>query len=73
MNSVTLILYKIKKLKHEDYEVGYAVASTYISETRNLNPLFSDKYKSFISKLLADSIYIYESSKAAINEIKPNK
>lgn len=64
---------ELKKLQYENYEVGYAVASTYISETRNHNPFFSDKYRRFISKLLADSIYIYENSKIAIKKIKPSK
>lgn len=64
---------EFKTLIYDGYEIGYAVASTYISDTRNHNPRFSVKFKKFISNLYKDSIYIYEASKNAINVIKPDR
>lgn len=64
---------ELKTLKYKEFDVGYAVASTYISITRNQNPLFSKDLKRFISYLYNDSIYIYNGSKVAIETLQPEK
>lgn len=71
----TLSIYTIKdlkELKYNEFDVGYSVASTYISMTRNHNPLFSKKFLKFISHLYFDSMFIYMCSKSAIEIIKPD-
>lgn len=64
---------ELKTLQYKGYEIGYAIASTYISETRNHSPLFSNQFKQFISYLYIDSSRIYDCCNNAIEKLNPDK
>lgn len=66
-------LNKLKKFEYKNYDIGYAVLSTYIDFTRNLNPKFTSEFKNFIKYLFIDSMTIYNAYEKAIKKINPGK
>jgi hypothetical protein len=64
---------EFKKLKYKHFDIGYAVASTYISAIRNRNPAFTKAFKKIITSLYRHSAYIYDAAEVMINELRPEK
>jgi hypothetical protein len=62
-----------KRLKYKGFEVGYAVSATYISLTRNHNPVFDSTFIMFIKKLYNDSIDIFNSTEAVMDRFHIKK
>lgn len=62
-----------KSLRYKDFEVGYAVSSTYISSTRNHNPVFDIKLRNFLDPLYNDSLYIFDSTEVVLGQFNPKK
>ena len=67
-NSVT----DIKKIEYRGVKIGFACLSTYISETRNLNPLIDSKFKNYFDYLLLQSCILTDAINNAIDDIKPD-
>ena len=63
----------IKNLEYDGADIGYGSFSTYIDLTRNLTPIFNNKFKSYFNKLLRSSLITLKGMKRALNEIKPDK
>ena len=66
-------LEEFKSLKYRDYDIGYAISSTYISETRNQEPIINKKFRRLIQPLFNDSVYLFEVGKIILKSINPNK
>ena len=64
-------LNNLKKFEYNNYDIGYAVLSTYIDFTRNLNPKFTSKFNNFIKYLFIDSMTIYNAYEKVIEKINP--
>lgn len=62
-----------KSLKYKEFEIGYSVAATYISVTRNHNPYFSNDFKRFIVQLYCDSAYVYDAGEILFGKWRPDK
>lgn len=62
----------IKKIEYRGAKIGFASLSTYISETRNLNPLVDDKFKFYFDDLLLQSCVLTNAINNAIDDIKPD-
>lgn len=62
----------VKKIQYRGSKIGFACLSTYISETRNLNPLIDDKFKFYFDYLLLQSCILTNAINKAIDDIKPD-
>lgn len=62
----------IKSLKYENINIGLACLSTYISITRNLNPLIDDNFKIYFDSLISNCIKFYLATKHITQKIKPD-
>lgn len=62
----------IKNIKLNGINIGLASFSSYITYTRNLNPLIDNKFKQYFDVLLRNSARMCEIASLVIEEIKPN-
>lgn len=62
----------IKGLKYENYDIGMSCLSTYISLTRNKNPLVDEKFRSFFDNMLSSALTAYYGSLNAIETVEPD-
>lgn len=62
----------IKALQFQGIDIGYGALSTYISATRNRNPLLDDDFRAFFNQLLKVEIFIAISIGRIINKIQPD-
>lgn len=62
----------IKKLTYKNVQIGYGALSTYISQTRNLNPLIDADFKKFFGAYLNAQCLLTEFLDRALTKIKPD-
>ncbi|AWI24455.1 hypothetical protein [Flavobacterium pallidum] len=48
----------IKKLRYKDVQIGYGAFSTYISATRNLEPIMDSEFREYFDKMLASQVML---------------
>lgn len=65
-------LEEIKALKYKEVQIGYGALSTYISQTRNLDPLIDQTFKNFFDAYLRAECLLVEILARALTEIKPD-
>lgn len=63
---------ELRKLKYEGVEIGYGVMSSYISWTRNMNPVLDDEFRSYIDYLLRMEVRLIEIVKTIIKDFEPD-
>lgn len=63
---------EIKELKYKGVQIGCGALSTYVSQTRNLNPLIDDDFKRFFNVYLRAECLLVEILARALEEIKPD-
>ncbi|MFZ4632234.1 MAG: capsule biosynthesis protein [Patescibacteria group bacterium] len=62
----------IKNLEYKNVKIGYGALSTYISQTRNLNPLVDDEFKNFFNSYLVAECLLTEILDKSLADIKPD-
>ncbi|MGA2910820.1 MAG: hypothetical protein ABSE04_03435 [Candidatus Microgenomates bacterium] len=62
----------IKKINYKGAKIGFACLSTYISRTRNFEPLINENFRLDFDELLFHSSILTDGIEKAINDIKPN-
>lgn len=62
----------IRKLNYKEIPIGYGALSSYISSTRNCDPLVDSEFKQYFDKLLKTEIFIKIAIDRIIDQIKPN-
>lgn len=63
---------EIKKLTYKEVKIGYGALSTYISQTRNLNPELDASFKTFFDSYLRAECLLVEIFDRALQQIKPD-
>jgi hypothetical protein len=61
----------IKQIKYKGVKIGFACLSTYISKTRNLNPIINSKSRSDFDYLLLQSRILTDAIGNALDDIRP--
>lgn len=49
---------EIKRLKYKDVQIGYGALSSYVSYTRNLEPIFNEEFVEYFDKFLESQVFI---------------
>lgn len=62
----------IRAIEYKNVQIGYGVLSTYISMTRNNEPIFDDVFKKYINTLLQISAQQTDACDTIIKEIDPD-
>lgn len=62
---------EVKRTKYKEVSIGYGAMSTFISVSRNMNPILDDNNKALLDKLLKQQVVLTELLSKAIDEIKP--
>lgn len=62
----------IRAIEYKNVQIGYGVLSTYISMTRNNEPIFDDVFKKYINTLLLISAQQTDACEAIIKEVNPD-
>lgn len=62
----------VKKVTYSGVDIGYGLVSSYISATRNLNPLIDDKLRFSFDRVLKAEARVIEMMNSAIKEFKPD-
>lgn len=60
-------------LYYKGVDIGYAAASSYITLTRNLDPLVSPQFKELMDDFLRSGIIITDALEVAIEQLKPDR
>lgn len=63
----------IKHIKYKDIPIGYGVMSTYITNTRNLNPLINDETRLFFDNCLSQAAALTDAFSRLIEDISPDR
>ncbi|MBR4793270.1 MAG: hypothetical protein IK038_06340 [Bacteroidaceae bacterium] len=63
---------ELKSLNYKGVEVGYAAFSTFVSQTRDIDPVFNDSFYGFINALLKSQVLLVEALEPYIDRIKPD-
>ena len=63
----------IKSIEYKNVKVGYAVMSSYISRTRNLQPLINESSKKYFDLLISTTCRLTDALEHAIDTIQPDK
>lgn len=63
---------EIKELRYKEVQIGYGALSTYVSQTRNLDPLIDDNFKNFFNVYLRAECLLVEILARALEDIKPD-
>lgn len=63
----------IKKIEYKNVKVGYAVMSTYISRTRNLQPLINEVSKRYFDLLISAVCGLSDAIERTIDTLQPDK
>ena len=61
----------IKLIRYKGIRIGYGALSSYISWTRNREPIIDDKFKIYFNKLLKNEILLKEAIDRVLEAIKP--
>lgn len=64
---------EIKAVEYKNVKIGYGALSSYLSYTRNNEPVFDEEFNSYINGLLYQSSLIADAIDAMIDEIKPDQ
>lgn len=64
---------ELKHIIYREVPIGYSVLSTYISQTRNMNPLIDDESRIFFDHLLDEAAKLVDSIEQLYLTIKPDK
>ena len=64
---------EIKNITYKNIRIGYAAFSTYLSISRNLNPLINDSFKCYFNKLLKQGVIYTEVAVAALKKYNPDR
>lgn len=62
----------IRKIEYKGAKIGLASLSTYISATRNLNPLTNGKFKLYFDYLLLQSCILTDAISKALDDLEPD-
>lgn len=63
----------IKSIKYKDVSIGYGALSSYISFTRNLEPIMDHDFRSYFDKLLSGEIHLTDTLIQIIEEKEINR
>lgn len=63
----------IKKIRFHNVNIGYACISSYMYNTRNLNPLMDKKAREFFDSQLKFTCYLVLLQESIINQFKPDE
>lgn len=63
---------ELKAVKYKGADIGYGAFSTYVSQTRNIDPVFNGCFYGFIDALLKSEVLLMEVLELYIDEIKPD-
>lgn len=63
----------IKKVEYKGVKIGYGVLSSYLSYTRNNEPVFTEAFNSYMNGLLYQSSLMADALDAILVEIKPDQ
>lgn len=63
---------EIKNIKYKGVQVGYGALSTYVSQTRNINPLINSEFKSFFNNYLKTECALIEILDKILKEVNPD-
>lgn len=64
---------EVKAVEYKNVKIGYGVLSSYLSYTRNNEPVFDKEFNSYINGLLYQSSLITDAIEAMIDEVKPDQ
>lgn len=64
---------EIKSVEYKNVKIGYGVLSSYLSHTRNNEPVFDNEFNSYINDLLYLSSLMADAIDAMIDDIKPDQ
>lgn len=62
----------IKKIRHNEVNIGYACLSSYITATRNLTPRIDEEFRVYFDALINNSIKLCDALNLLIDEIRPD-
>jgi len=62
----------IKQLNYNNIAIGYGALSTYISATRNLEPIIDNEFRNYFDKILKVELFIKLSIDRIIKEFQPD-
>ncbi len=63
---------EIKKISYKGVQIGYGALSTYVSQTRNINPLIDARFKEFFNGYLKAECILVEILSKMLKEINPD-
>lgn len=63
---------EIKMLKYKNVQIGFGAYSTYVSKTRNIDPLLDKKFTSFFNELLKTECLVTDLLESYIERRNPN-
>lgn len=63
----------MKKIEYKGVKIGFAVLSSYITLTRNIDPVFDDKLRKHLDKCLQVSIRLTDAFENLLNSLHPDK
>lgn len=64
---------ELKHVVYRDVPIGYSVLSTYISQTRNMNPLIDANARQFFDHLLDEAAKLVDAIDILYHDIQPDK
>lgn len=62
----------IKNIEYKEVKIGYAALSTYVTRTRNNNPIFDSTFRKYFDKVLITSMEAVDSIENMIKKINPD-
>lgn len=65
-------IFDIKKLSYKGINIGYGAFSTYVSLTRNANPLLDENFRKYFDSILQATCLLLASMETAIERINPD-
>lgn len=63
----------IKKIKYKNVNIGFSVLSSYISTTRNMNPLINETSRIYFDNLISNACGLTDAVQSLYEDIKPDK
>lgn len=63
---------QLRELTYKEFDIGYGALSSYISNTRNMDPKMTNETKKYFNYLLKQQVILYEILCNVVEEFKPN-
>ena len=63
---------ELKSLQYKGVDIGYAAFSTYVSQTRNIDPIFNKYLYGYIDALIESQVLLIETLDPYIDTIRPD-